>query len=251
VAVPKAKSRHRPRPVQKLDTLQKLGFDKTGVGIATVLRAHGFLPDFEGLVQSETFKILPKRQHRHFKRFFGTLGEAAERSHLTGRKVGVRIEIDPRGAFRITSDGRDGTRDLEPKRDPELANALTAARERGQSRVADILRGDDMLSADAFAALIGTSRVTVSAKRRSRQVLGLEGARRGFRFPEWQLGQNGKPFSALPELFDRLGDDAWAVYRFLVQRHPELDGLTGREALQRGKAKQAIDAAESVARGSA
>jgi hypothetical protein len=79
-------------------------------------------------------------------------------------------------------------------------------------------------------------------------VLGLEGAKRGFRFPRWQLGPDGKPFRVLPTLFERLGDDPWAVYRFLVQHHPELEGLTGREALERGESKQAIDAAESVAR---
>jgi hypothetical protein len=62
------------------------------------------------------------------------------------------------------------------------------------------------------------------------------------------VGPNGKPFSVLPELFERLGGDAWAVYRFLVQHQPELDGLTGREALQQGLIKEAIEAAESVGR---
>jgi threonine dehydrogenase-like Zn-dependent dehydrogenase len=99
-----------------------------------------------------------------------------------------------------------------------------------------------------YAHLLETTRVTVNAKRQNRRILGLEGAKRGFRFPHWQVGPNGKPFDALPDLFKRLGDDAWAVYRFLVQRHPELDGLTGREALQQGKTEQAIEAAESVAR---
>ena len=41
---------------------------------------------------------------------------------------------------------------------------------------------------------------------------------------------------------------AWAVYRFLVQPHGELDGLTGREALEHGRTKQAIAAAESIGR---
>jgi hypothetical protein len=129
-----------------------------------------------------------------------------------------------------------------------LEDELAKARERGQSLVAQILSSDDMLSADAFADLLGTTRVTVNAKRQNRQVLGLEGAKRGFRFPHWQVGPDGKPFGALPDLFGRLGDDAWAVYRFLVQRHPELDGLSGREALQQGKTEQAVEAAESVAR---
>jgi hypothetical protein len=76
-------------------------------------------------------------------------------------------------------------------------------------------------------------------------VLGLEGAKRGFRFPDWQVGQDGKPFAALPALFERLGDE-WAVYRFLVQHHPELDGLTGKEALQRGQSDKVIETAETI-----
>ena len=105
-----------------------------------------------------------------------------------------------------------------------------------------------MLSADDFAALIGTSRVTVNAKRQTHQILGLEGVRRGYRFPAWQVDDDGRPFAALPALFDRLGGSPWAVYRFLVQHHPELDGLTGREALRRRHADSVIAAAESVTR---
>jgi hypothetical protein len=87
----------------------------------------------------------------------------------------------------------------------------------------------------------------VNAWRHKNQVLGLEGATRGFRFPEWQVGPDGKPFRALPQLFDCLGGDVWAVYRFLVQHHPELGGMTGKEALQKGRVKQVVEAAESVA----
>jgi hypothetical protein len=105
-----------------------------------------------------------------------------------------------------------------------------------------------MLSAEQFAALIGTSRVTVNAKRQTHQVLGLEGAKRGYRFPSWQVGDNGKPFSVLPELFERFDGSAWAVYRFLVQHRPELDGLTGREALAHGRSGEVLEVVESVLR---
>jgi nucleoid DNA-binding protein len=130
----------------------------------------------------------------------------------------------------------------------DLNAALEAARSRGRERVAAILSGEGMLSAEEFGKLIGVSRVTVNQKRQRREVLALEGARRGFRFPEWQIGEDGKPFSELPDLFDRLGGSPWAVYRFLVQHHPELDGLTGVEALRRGQTTQVIDAAESTLR---
>jgi hypothetical protein len=180
---------------------------------------------------------------------------ALTKSDRSGRAVRIIVDFKPnrRPKFTkvVTKPASERETAATPMDDPNLQQALTRARERGRSGVAEILGGDDMLSADAFANLLGTTRVTVNAKRQNRQVLGLEGAIRGFRFPQWQVGPDGKPFSALPDLFERLGDDGWAVYRFLVQRHPELDGLSGREALQQGKRKQALEAAESVARNSA
>jgi len=181
-----------------------------------------------------------------------TYGAALEQSRRMGRSVGFVVDVEPRGEPRFTPIGGQGhpvgeivASEAAPD---DLEVALTAARARGRHRVAEILRRDDMLSADEFAALIGTSRVTVNAKRQNRQILGLDGAKRGYRFPAWQIDENGKPFAALPDLFDRLGGSSWAVYRFLVQHHPELDGLTGRDALKRGRSAAAIEAAESVAR---
>lgn len=136
------------------------------------------------------------------------------------------------------------------KHDDDLDHALDAARERGRLRAAEILSGEDMLSADAFAKRLSVSRATVDAKRLKHQVLALEGAGHGdWRFPVWQLGEDGRPLAALPQIFERLGEGPWTVYRFLVQHHPELDGLTGLDALRRGRVKAVIDVAESLARG--
>jgi hypothetical protein len=90
----------------------------------------------------------------------------------------------------------------------DLRTALAPARERGRARVADILSRPDMLSADRFAKLLGTSRVTVNAKRQRHEVLGLDGAKRGFRFPKWQIGDDGNHFLRCPgfSIF-------WAVVR--------------------------------------
>ena len=174
-------------------------------------------------------------------------GAAVEKSQLMGGPVSFKVDVDTKGipTFTAIEDITDEAKAVENGQD-DLKLALAAARERGRLKVADILSADDMLSADEFAALIGTSRVTVNSRRQNRQVLGLEGAKRGFRFPEWQIGEDGKPFSVLPDLFDRLGDSPWAVYRFLVQHHSELDGLTGVEALRRGKKAETVEAAESV-----
>lgn len=178
-------------------------------------------------------------------------GAAVEKSRRTGRAVSFMVDVSPRGRPKIRP-AENGTVEAAESAVAEsggdLDAALAAARERGRTRVAEILSGDDMLSAGEFAELIGTSRMTVNAKRQNHQVLALEGAKRGFRFPSWQVGEDGKPFSLLPELFDRLGGNPWAVYRFLVQHHPELDGLTGREALHRGRSAEVLEAAESAVR---
>ncbi len=180
------------------------------------------------------------------------IANAIERAQAAGRGIRITIELTPDGEVPFNPvEPFDSQADVlsEKKRTyrSELNRALAAARQRGGKRVAEIVAGRDMLSADEMARLLGTTRMTVNTKRRNHQLLGLEGAKRGYRFPQWQIGGDGRPFEALPALFDRLGDSPWTVYRFLVQHHAELDGLTGYEALAKGRSAQALEAAESVA----
>ncbi|MER9063965.1 XRE family transcriptional regulator [Mesorhizobium sp. M0698] len=182
--------------------------------------------------------------------------EAIARSRKIGHRVSFRVEVDPTAdAQTITPvEEQPIAADVFPvedtgKPDAELEAAVAAARERGRKRVAEIVAGEDMLSAEAFAKLLGTSRVTVNAKRQSGQVLGIDGAKRGFRFPVWQLDKDGRPFGTLPALHETLGNSAWAVYRFLVSRHGALDGRTGLRALQQGDDASVLVAAEGKARG--
>ena len=182
--------------------------------------------------------------------------KAVQMSRKAGHQVSFRVVVDPlAGAQTISvveeepTTREDGFPVEEvPGPDADLQAALTAARERGRRRVAEILAEDDMLSAEAFAELLGVSRVTVNAKRQNRQVLGLDGAKRGFRFPAWQLDRDGRPYGALPKLHEILGS-AWAVYRFLISPHGALDGRTGIEALKRRHDDDVIAAAEGVAHG--
>ncbi|WP_137935241.1 XRE family transcriptional regulator [Mesorhizobium comanense] len=182
--------------------------------------------------------------------------EAIARSCKIGHRVSFRVVVDPAAdAQTITPvEEQPIASDVFPvedtgKPDGELEAALAAARERGRKRVAEIVAGEEMLSADTFAKLLGTSRVTVNAKRQNGQVLGIDGAKRGFRFPAWQLDKDGRPFGALPALHAMLGDSAWAVYRFLASRHGGLNGRTGLRALQQGDDAAVLAAAEGMARG--
>lgn len=197
---------------------------------------------------SKTITVNPKR----IKVLLQQYGEAVDRSRTAGRAVSFRVDVGPAGATTVTpveeiTSAQAGVIQGAETPDPELQDALAAARARGRLRAAEILLADDMLSADAFAKLLGTTRVTVNTKRQSGQLLGLDGAKRGFRFPVWQLDADGRPYAELAHLHERLGG-AWAVYRFLVQPHGELDGLTGRDALERGRTKAALEVAESVGR---
>ncbi|MDF2389504.1 hypothetical protein JMG10_49320 [Nostoc ellipsosporum NOK] len=183
--------------------------------------------------------------------------EAIARSRKIGHRVSFRVEVDPVADAQtitpveeqpVVSDDVFPVEDTG-KPDAELEAALAAARERGRKRVAEIVAGAEMLSAQGFANLLGTSRVTINAWRQSGQVLGIDGAKRGFRFPIWQLDKDGRPFGALPALHSALGNSAWAVYRFLVSRHGALDGRTGLRALQQGDDASVLAAAEGMAKG--
>ncbi|TPK60057.1 XRE family transcriptional regulator [Mesorhizobium sp. B2-4-19] len=183
--------------------------------------------------------------------------EAIARSRKFEHRVSFRVEVDPAADAQTITPVEEqpvASDDVFPvedtgKPDAELEAALAAARQRGRMRVAEIVAGEDMLSAEAFAKLLGTSRVTVNARRQSGQVLGIDGAKRGFRFPGWQLDKDGRPFGALSALHAALGNSAWAVYRFLVSRHGALDGRTGLRALQQGDDALVLAAAEGMARG--
>ena len=182
--------------------------------------------------------------------------KAVKLSREAGHQVSFRVVVDPLvGAQTISVVEEEPLPHQDvfpveevPELDDELQAALVAARARGRRRAAEILAEDDMLSAEAFADLLGVSRVTVNTKRQNGQVLGLDGAKRGFRFPLWQLDRDGRPYPALPKLHEVLGG-AWAVYRFLVTPHGALDGRTGIDAMKRGQDDEVVAAAESVARG--
>lgn len=182
--------------------------------------------------------------------------KAIKLSRKAGHQVSFRVVVDPLAGAQTISVVEEEPQSRQvafpveeaPEPDDELQAALTAARERGQRRVAEILAEDDMLSAETFADLLGVSRVTVNTKRQNGQVLGLDGAKRGFRFPSWQLDRDGRPYAVLPKLHEILGG-AWAVYRFLVTPHGGLDGRKALDALKRGQDGEVVAAAESVARG--
>jgi hypothetical protein len=137
----------------------------------------------------------------------------------------------------------------QPPADDELEAALREARARGDARAAEVLAGPDMLGADDFASLIGATRETVRQKLKRREVLGLQGAKRGVRYPAWQVTRDGGLLPGLPTLFELLGDSPWAVFRFLTQPSPALGGEAPKDRLRGGNVAEVLDVAEGHARG--
>ncbi len=131
----------------------------------------------------------------------------------------------------------------------DLVRALDAAQARGDALKQDLLGDPDMLSTAEMAKRLGMSEEGVRLKRKRHEVLGLELAKRGIRYPAWQIIEHRQLLPALPRLFSILGDSPWTIYRFLLQHHPELNGARALDALRRGRIDGVIAAAENVASG--
>jgi hypothetical protein len=113
--------------------------------------------------------------------------------------------------------------------DERLAAAMDRADARGDVLIGKLFDDPEMLSSIGMARRLGITRETVNAMRHDGRLLGLEGARRGVRYPAWQLDSDGHLLKIMPALLNELGE-AWAAFRFLLQHHPELDGAIGLDA---------------------
>ncbi|GGK29912.1 hypothetical protein [Salinarimonas ramus] len=164
-------------------------------------------------------------------------------SRSTGRSQAFEVTVAPAGTVSV----RLRPADDEPS--GSIEDALSRALDRGRTFAGRTLDAEDMLSADELARRLDVSRETVNVWRQRRRLLALEGARRGYRYPSWQIGSDGRPWPALPQLFEILGDEPWTVHRFLVQPHGALGGRTGREALDADLGAEALRAARSMAAG--
>lgn len=143
---------------------------------------------------------------------------------------------------------REHASDL-PGADAALAEAIRAARSRGDALKEELLADPEMLNTAALAERLGMSEEGIRLKRKRHEILGLEFAKRGIRYPGWQVLPDRQLLPALPHLFAVLGSDSWRLFRFLQQRHAELGGQRALEALRRGRVEAVLTAAENVASG--
>jgi hypothetical protein len=199
----------------------------------------------EIVIDKGVLESVRRAEAQALRKIASLISEAAEDVEAGATRVRLVVGMDRHGRLpKFTIEDLDGPE--QPGSD-DLDAALAEARGRGVSRAVEILSGREMLSAADFAKFIGVSREAVRAKHHRNEVLGLKGAKRGLRFPKWQITSNGGLLPELSQIFDALGGESWTVYRFLTQHHPELEGDTALSALQRGKVEKVLAAAENTA----
>lgn len=165
--------------------------------------------------------------------------QLARRHAKLGHSFRIEITVTPDQATVI---------ELRPAGDA-LDQAIARAKERGARHIAEILRSPDMLNARDFGKLVGASHETVNNWRKAGLVLALEGQTRGYRYPRWQVTDDGRLLPGLKTIAEELGD-SWILHRFLLQNHPELKGKTALECLKGGQEEDVIGTARAIAQGS-
>lgn len=179
------------------------------------------------------------RHKRSVAKLLQAYAKAADDAERSGQAMQLNITVAPEAAATIVAVTQGDALDA----------ALARAEARGAEAAARLLSADDMLTADAFAARIDATRETVHQKRRRGEVLGLEGAKRGVRFPAWQLLDGQRLLPGLPQVFRAFNGEPWAVYRFLLQAHPELGGASGLDSLKAGQVDKVLAVAGNIALG--
>lgn len=131
-----------------------------------------------------------------------------------------------------------------------LEQALQAAEERGIAASKAVLAGDGMLTSTELAELIGISRQAIDKRRKSNQLLGLQGGPKTYKYPRWQVLPTGQIIEGLKTILARVDGDAWTAYRLLVETFPDASGLPVYEHLKRGRQAEVLNHIDAVLGGS-
>lgn len=170
---------------------------------------------------------------------------------LLSRADAKRMATGREGAVKAMLTSSTNTLPDEEAATPQAAlkRALRNARSRGADLKEKLLADPEMLSTAAMADRLGMSQEGVRLKRKRHELLGLEFAKRGIRYPSWQVIEDRQLIQHLPRVFAVLGDNSWRIYRFLLQQHPELGGRRAVDALKHGRIEDVLAAAQNTATG--
>jgi len=115
--------------------------------------------------------------------------------------------------------------------------------------VGNLLRQPDMLSSAEFAAKLDVSRQQLNEWRKIGKVLAIEGEKRGFRYPAWQLDKDGMVFRGVGEVLAAFDGRHLAAYRFLTSPLETLNGKAPLTLLGKRERGRILELVQSVQRG--
>ena len=159
----------------------------------------------------------------------------------TAPGLGERIQCEAtRRGVTVSEIVREALAKYLQSDDPTITQALARRLEEQVQRLA----AADMIGADQAAALQGCGVRQVQTLCRTMRIIGLKipGRVTAWTLPRWQFQEAILPH--IPEIAKALGArDGWAVLRFLESPLGGLDGLTPREALERGQRDRVLQLA--------
>ena len=99
---------------------------------------------------------------------------------------------------------------------------------------------DEMLTAQQVASRLCVAPQTVSRRRRTEKLLGLDlEGKTGYRYPAWQF--DGKVLSTMPAVLKEMsGINSWKIYFFLLSREGLLDGKSPLQFLRKSNEGEVI-----------
>jgi hypothetical protein len=119
-----------------------------------------------------------------------------------------------------------------------------------QEQLEAVVVMSETLSSDEIAARLDTNRETIKRWRTAGRLIGVEGAKRGVRYPAAQLGPNLAPLKGIQEVLELLDGDHWEAWRFLADEIDELDEMTGFDALRDDRLQEVLAVLEARSHGS-
>jgi hypothetical protein len=150
-----------------------------------------------------------------------------EVQQMVGKALDWQVEADKAGQL------------FKWETDRPLGGGMAEALRAGANFKQCALQGAEMLSSDNAAALVGITREALRKRRAAGTALGLEGGKRGVRYPAWQFDDNVLPhLAAILAVFQHRDD--WGKYLFFTQPEPLLGGQSPLDALHNGQGKEVV-----------
>jgi hypothetical protein len=224
--------------------------EAAGVVVAALGAAKRGLEDRGAIAMEPAFdleSVIETIVHANVKDKRESASLASELSQALNARIGAQLKsLLSDQIEKVLTEVAPGLAGGAVEHRPAPGGGVAAARRGGAHfRQAEWQR-PDMLSSERASKLSGLSRETLNKRRKEGHLLGLESAKRGVRYPEWQFEDAVLP--SMPALLGALAHlEPWGQYLFFTRAEPLLEGQSPLEALRAGRAEDVLRVATLLA----